>query len=130
MRKIKFRCWYDNRMHKVVSIDFTYKKINLFGADIINFEDGILMQYTGIKDKNGKEIYEGDIVKVFVMSEYIKGYIKYNEERGRFDVGWDSEIEKYKNNNSFLGSCSTMKNDYDELEVLRKYLGKSRIIGG
>lgn len=49
MREIKFRCWYDNQMHKVVDIDFLYKRINLFAADIINFNEGILMQYTRTK---------------------------------------------------------------------------------
>lgn len=49
MREIKFRCWYDNQMHKVVDIDFSYERINLFAADIINFKDGELMQYTRTK---------------------------------------------------------------------------------
>ena len=72
MRDIKFRCWYDNQMHKVQDISFRHKNINLFGADIIKFEDGILMQYTGLKDKNGVEIYEGDKVKI----------IRYDYENG------------------------------------------------
>lgn len=49
MREYKFRCWYDNQMHKVVDIDFSYKRINLFAADIINFKDGELMQFTRTK---------------------------------------------------------------------------------
>ena len=52
MREIKFRCWYDNHMHRVVDIDFGHKCINMFAADTIDFKDGILMQYLGVKDKN------------------------------------------------------------------------------
>lgn len=63
MKEIKFRCWYNNQMYKVNSIDFSNELINLNGADIIDFEEGILMQYTGLKDKNGIEIYENDILK-------------------------------------------------------------------
>ena len=56
MREIKFRAW-DKLTTK------------MYGVEFINFADfrdkegsTILMQYTGLKDKNGKEIYEGDIV--------------------------------------------------------------------
>lgn len=45
MREIKFRCWFDNHMHRVVDIDFSYERINLFAADNIDFSEGILMQY-------------------------------------------------------------------------------------
>lgn len=49
MREIKFRCWYDNKIHDVVDISFRYKTINLFAADIIKFSEGKLMQYTRTK---------------------------------------------------------------------------------
>lgn len=72
MREIKFRCWYDNQIQKVSNIDFRHKTINLFASDIIKIEDGILMQYTGFKDKNGIEIYEGDIIKSYANLGYGK----------------------------------------------------------
>ena len=65
-REIKFRAWAkaENRMYYAEKSDkFT---IDFYGGVIYNrdtwADDLVLMEYTGIRDKNGKEIYEGDIV--------------------------------------------------------------------
>ena len=70
MREIKFRVWnpIDKTMH--------YEALPDYNGDVKYLEKGkeiilepwadrepILMQYTGLKDKNGKEVYKGDIVE-------------------------------------------------------------------
>lgn len=67
-REIKFRAWdiVKKKMCNKLTIDYCneYGFNNAYHEDDSGFGDiPILMQFTGLKDKNEKEIYEGDIVK-------------------------------------------------------------------
>jgi len=70
MREIKFRAWDGEVMGAVYELSFDKRGILINcgprGDDPIGVAkpegDICLMQYTGLKDKNGTEIYEGDVV--------------------------------------------------------------------
>ena len=66
MREIKFRAWNGR---KIVDIDEMYfgrdgalEAGTTGGSTYLVDPKELLMQYTGLKDKNGKEIYEGDVL--------------------------------------------------------------------
>jgi uncharacterized phage protein (TIGR01671 family) len=77
MREFKFRAWYDTTKTMYY---FTFEDIYhdgfmhgiSEGSDVWGFEKKEIMQYVGMRDKNGEEIYEGDIIKM--DEKYIKYY--------------------------------------------------------
>lgn len=81
MREIKFRAW-DKGLNEM-----TYSGLHSIGFDgkvyygNADFSDyGLeIMQYTGLKDKNGKEVYEGDIVSVWRDGSNRKFAVKWRE---------------------------------------------------
>lgn len=80
MREIKFRAW-DKRYNKLWSWEYITEHMN-FG--VFDSKDWELMQFTGLKDKNNKEIYEGDILTAFELPNK-----KY------FLVEWDNFCSKF-----------------------------------
>lgn len=74
MREIKFRAWDKKTKIMIDLVKMTPLSVDskLLPGVFLPFEDNWeLMQYTGLKDKNGKEIYEGDTVR---LGEGSKGY--------------------------------------------------------
>lgn len=79
-------------------------------------DECILMQYTGLKDKNGKEIYEGDICKNGDYESDAHAYnyrieeVVYNEKEASFS-GW--------NFNEDGMTCEVIGNIYENPELLQ-----------
>lgn len=91
-REIKFRVWSEKnkKMLEIQKHSFKTGKSMPYGYNIA-YDFGELMQYTGLKDENGKEIYEGDILSIKIYSRdkiivQCKALVEFKD--GCFGVIW------------------------------------------
>ena len=96
MREIKFRAWFIDgkfkQLHSQVCSMQEDRTLLEFLQDIEDCkkEHGynvILMQYTGLKDKNGVEIYEGDVVQLNDIDEGKKCVVRWDNKECRVAYG-------------------------------------------
>lgn len=123
-REIKFRAWdkENEKMMKVSSLSLENKEIAVRENGTYHFfrmQNLELMQYTGLKDKNSKEIYEKDIVSCNKYKNIVVFF-----ENGCFKVRYqkndttniictlDTFLEKYK--------CKISGNIYENFELLEE----------
>ena len=96
MREIKFRVWDGREMIQPPHPYSSQLGLNFFTLDGRCYIDGVyqdleLMQYTGLKDKNGVEIYESDVIELH--TPYRNSQTHYGENIPRPDGAYTEPLE-------------------------------------
>jgi len=122
MREIKFRAWdnatesmVDALCHDVYGLDEIIEKVSRYSV----------MQYIGLKDKNGKEIYEGDICKSHQYKYWQRGVVTWIDSRVSFMlIQGDGLIGINDNDGLWNEDLEVIGNIYENPELLEKARGE------
>lgn len=126
--RFKFRYNYNNKIYDVFAIDFFHSTGQIVSLDRketlmckINLDN--LIQCTGLKDKNGKLIYEGNVVK----------YMYYNPKRyTKWTVVFDQNTLEFGLKNSYGGYLRITRYSIlnNKVEIIGNIYENPEVIGG
>ncbi|WP_368395614.1 YopX family protein [Streptococcus gallolyticus] len=126
----KFRAWdkHIGKMFSVGIIDYTIHSVYVKQPNGLytesDFDEVELMQFTGLKDKNGKEVFEGDIIRFFDCDgdEYTVPVV-WDNDYACFSVDWGSNmltsfdyLEEFYTD---LKDIEAIGNIYENLSLIR-----------
>jgi uncharacterized phage protein (TIGR01671 family) len=139
MREIKFRAWDKQRSRMLYGNNGLFMFVGTGGLgwnfadtwDVGVNNDYTLMQFTGLHDKNGKEIYEGDICRFYKPNSYTKAEdlfeVRWNPSEASFRY-WSYRIDDWAfsfqkklhniGNNKNGAWCEVVGNIYENKELL------------
>lgn len=132
-REIKFRIWADNKFYNKCLVGNTNNTNDEKWTcpmvwlekqkEWVHCDNGIICQYTGLHDKNGKEIYEGDIV--YCQTKYGKAKALIEFIDGKFVAYWNSAITHPQNGHHI--ACYDINKKF---EVIGNVFENPELLGG
>jgi len=119
MREIKFRAW-----DKDGSGMFSWQKLLIYPSlihELLTDKETafVLMQYTGLHDKNDKEIYEGDIVKTQFMGKWLISAVTWKDYAWTLKDG-KGELHDMIVYDAFHGGGEVIGDKWENPELLEK----------
>lgn len=128
MREIKFRAclkeeYYsvlnpEKKIYDVENLDFDKNEAYLSECGWYDFDDIELMQNTGLKDKNGVKIFEGDIVKHIKGNTYTVEFYNGGFKLLRFNIYEGKPVSYHDFEVRILTEIEVIGNIYENKELL------------
>lgn len=126
-REIKFRALYRDKWYMVEEFrmyeDGSFSASSFQGENFSPNSEHVkcIVQFTGLKDKQGVEIYEGDIIsqseKQMRILTYVKGVVVYKKDR--FIIDWKGDTMYNQILRNHINEIQIIGNIYEHSELLK-----------